>query len=218
MGRCRKPLVLVFLALLGLAQGEESPEEARTRKVRELLDAGGELGQAMGSLFLKGGASAERHLLLLPDPREAYLDVLAPIYGKHIDDETLDAALAFFRSPAGRKYMAALHEACKEWALAEAKPDSDVNRKLDHAAAVSQCKTYYDLTMTWKLIRNGFPKKLEDLEASLVPGDQVAFAKIRPDPWGRPPVLRFDDGKPRIVSLGPDGTEGTEDDITHPKR
>lgn len=218
MRRCRTLLALMTLALLGLARGEGSPEEARTRKVRELLDLGGELGEVMGSVFLRGGAAAQRHLLLLPKPGEAYLDVLAPIYGKHLDDETLDAALAFFRSPAGRKYVAALGEACKEWTLAEAKPDSDVSRKLDRAAAVSQCKTYYDLVMTWKVLRKGLPQKLEDLEAPLIPGDRAEFARIRPDPWGHPPVLRFDDGKPRIVSLGPDGTEGTGDDISHPKR
>jgi Uncharacterized protein conserved in bacteria (DUF2059) len=214
----RKPLVLMSILLLGLARAEESAEEARARKVRELLDLSGEVGHVMGSTFTRGGASAQRHLLLLPNPREAYLDVTVPIYGKHLDDETLDAALAFFRSPAGRKYVASLGDAVTEWALAEAKPDSEVSRKLDHAAAASQCKAYFDFVMTWKTMRKQFPAKLEDLTEPMLPGTDVPFARIRPDPWGHAPVLRFADGKPRIVGLGPDGVEGTEDDIVHPKR
>ncbi len=215
---CRKPLVLLSLLLLGLARGEDSAEEAHARKVRELLDLGGELGHVMGGTFARGGASARRHLLLSPRPGEAYLDVLAPIYGRHLDGETLDAALAFFRSPAGRKYMAALHDAFKEWALAESKPDSEVSRKLDHAAAASQCRMYFDCVMTWKAMRNRLPARLEDLAEPMLPGTDIPFATIHPDPWGRAPVLRLEDGKPRVVCLGPDGAEGTEDDISYPKR
>jgi len=213
-----RPLALSAIVLLGLAQGEESAEEAHARKVRELLDVGGEIGAVMGNMFLQGGARAKRHLLLLPGPTEAYLDVFVPIYGKHLDDETVDAALAFFRSPAGRKYMAGLWDACKEWAIADAKPDSELNRKLNEAAAASQCKSYYDQVMTWKTMHKKLPQKLEDLSEEMVPGMKIPFAELRPDPWGHMCVLHVSDGKPTIVGLGPDGVEGTADDIAYPRR
>lgn len=211
-----KPLVFLALMTFGLARGEDSPEEARAKKVRELLELSGTFGRVKGDTFQRGGKSSNRFILLLHD-QEVYLDLLVPIYAKHIDDETLDAALAFFRSPAGRKYMEGNTKALVEWTLAEMKPESEVSRALDRAAAEAQCKECFDKVMTWKLIHKQMPSKLEDLQQPIVPG-APEMPTIRDDPWGRKPVLHIEDGKARVVCFGPDGVEGTDDDIVYPKR
>ena len=96
------------------------------------------------------------------------------------------------------------------WALLAAGQD-------DIAAA--QCQRYYDLVGTWKLLTKSkqIPASLYDLEAPLKEG-AGPFAKIEPDPWGGEYYIEAEGGRFRIISTGPHGADGTDDDIVYPER
>jgi len=51
------------------------------------------------------------------------------------------------------------------------------------------------------------------------PGTQQTFTFIRvdDDPWGNPYVLGRDGARIRVYSFGPDGQEGTDDDVMYPR-
>jgi hypothetical protein len=214
-----KPTALGIFVLLCFAWGGEGTEKLRSDKTRELLDVGGEVELAMLATRARGGATAERLVLLFPRARDAYLDVLTPIYAKHLDDEALEAALTFFRSQGGKKYCAATRAALMEWARAEANPISDESRTLNREAAVSMCKYYYDAAEMYKITRGRYPRSLDDLAEPVVAGAKAPVAQIRRDPWGRGCELRFtSEEKPRVVCLGPDGVESTDDDIAYPDK
>jgi general secretion pathway protein G len=66
-----------------------------------------------------------------------------------------------------------------------------------------------------------YPSEVEGLNALVVrPGDLASWRgpyiepSIRPDPWGKPYLYRRTHNGWLIVSTGPDGVEGTTDDIT----
>jgi len=203
----RTAIVLWALVLLGLARGEETDEEARARKVRELVELNGFVDSVAGV-----PASA------IPDQaRNQLLDLIVPKYGKKFDDEVLDAALAFFRSVAGKKYVesARMGAASAVPAVRTAERENKIGQSL---VAVRKCKEYYDLAQMWKMIRGKSPASLDDLEGPLNDGDEVAFAKIDDDPWGHKYVMEAEGKKLRILSPGPDGAAGTEDDIVYPAR
>ena len=57
---------------------------------------------------------------------------------------------------------------------------------------------------------NALPESLEDLTE----GDQPLTKEIPTDPWGNPYVYRkIDETEFEIFSVGPDGVEGTDDDV-----
>lgn len=76
-----------------------------------------------------------------------------------------------------------------------------------------QCDEYYEKVRAWHEVRGEYPESLEAMEAPLRPGDKENFVRLEKDPWGRPYLLRRDDGRIVIVSRGPDGRERTWDDI-----
>lgn len=99
--------------------------------------------------------------------------------------------------------------------FARTKPaGSSYQRKI----AETKCMEYYDCAQVWKLIRKRLPTSLAEMEGPLNEGDEIPFLEVDADPWGRKYELRVEDGKPRVVSFGPDGAEGTEDDVAYPKR
>lgn len=96
------------------------------------------------------------------------------------------------------------------WALLAAGQD-------DIAAA--QCERYYDLVTTWKLLTKSkqLPADLYELEAPLKDG-AGPFAKIEPDPWGGQYYIEPEGARFRIISPGPDGIDGNDDDVVYPAR
>jgi general secretion pathway protein G len=82
--------------------------------------------------------------------------------------------------------------------------------------AKTKCKEYHDQAMTWKMIRKKLPESLEDMEEPLNPGDPN-FVEVIEDPWGNKYVLERDGGAIRVFCFGPDGQEGTDDDIMYPE-
>ena len=57
-----------------------------------------------------------------------------------------------------------------------------------------------------------YPKSLNDLSG----GEKEYITKIKNDPWGQPYIFRFPGKKAKydLMSRGPDGREGTEDDVS----
>ena len=85
--------------------------------------------------------------------------------------------------------------------------------------AAAQCQRYYDLVITWKLFTKNkqVPADLFELEAPLKDGADP-FTKIEQDPWGGEYYIEPEGRRFRIVSPGPDGIDGNDDDIVYPKR
>lgn len=83
--------------------------------------------------------------------------------------------------------------------------------------AQSKCKEYYDQASFWRTVNKKWPDSLEDMEGPLQPGQTENYLEVVDDPWGNKYVLEKDSGKIRILSFGPDGQEGTDDDIMYPE-
>ena len=82
--------------------------------------------------------------------------------------------------------------------------------------AETKCKEYFDQAIFWRTVNKKLPESLEDMEAPLRPGDTVNFIEVVEDPWGNAYVLERDGKSIKVVSWGPDGQEGTDDDIQYP--
>ncbi|MHC4549683.1 MAG: prepilin-type N-terminal cleavage/methylation domain-containing protein [Planctomycetota bacterium] len=82
--------------------------------------------------------------------------------------------------------------------------------------AEAKCKDFYDSAKTWRMIKKKYPDSLEEMEAPLRPGEDD-FIRVEDDPWGNPYVLEREGNKIRVYCWGPDGQEGTEDDLMYPK-
>src|SRR5262245_21466321 len=104
------PLV-VLLALATPSSGRQDapPKETKEKKIRKLLDVNGVTDQVR--LMLDTMMDSFEKMANLPEgfvkkfkaacKVQDLLDLTIPIYMKHLDDETLDATIAFFESPAG---------------------------------------------------------------------------------------------------------------------
>lgn len=80
-----------------------------------------------------------------------------------------------------------------------------------------KCKEYYDAVCLWMMFTKAGapPDGLNVLTAPIRGGDR-SFAQITPDPWGAAFRIEFEGGRRyRVWSSGPDGEEGTEDDIAY---
>ena len=81
--------------------------------------------------------------------------------------------------------------------------------------AHTKCKEYYDAAYFWKTVNKKFPSTLEEMEAPLQAGEGK-YQDVVEDPWGNDYYLELDGKKIIVWSWGPDGQEGTEDDISYP--
>lgn len=88
----------------------------------------------------------------------------------------------------------------------------------DHALrriALAKCSEYHGAVKMWCMVRGAanLPRTLMELEAPLDPGGE-RFLRVDPDPWGNDYRIVHEGGRRfRIWSNGPDGAEGTADDI-----
>ncbi len=82
--------------------------------------------------------------------------------------------------------------------------------------AATQCKQYWDDAHTWRLHKKSFPGTLEEMEAPLTRGDDRNFLRLQDDPWGNPYWMEKNGNKIIIWCAGPDGQEGSDDDIGYP--
>lgn len=104
-------VLLVCVSLSALAQTPSSAQHAKVRKLLELTGAG-----KLGMQVIDGMMATWRQAI--PDvPKEFWdsfrakvkpddlVNMLAPVYEKHISEADLDTLIAFFDSPAGRRYI-----------------------------------------------------------------------------------------------------------------
>ena len=83
--------------------------------------------------------------------------------------------------------------------------------------ALAKCREYHDAVAMWCMFKAGspVPRSLEELATPLHPGERD-FLRIEPDPWGGPYRLVREEGRDyRVWSNGPDGEQGTGDDICY---
>lgn len=83
--------------------------------------------------------------------------------------------------------------------------------------ALTKCKGYYDDAHTWKMYHKKFPADLEEMTGPLTKNDKNPFIRVEDDPWGNPYWLDNESGSIRVSCAGPDGIEGSEDDISYPE-
>ncbi len=57
--------------------------------------------------------------------------------------------------------------------------------------------------LSWNLTHGELPSSLEEV-----------FGRVPQDPWGHPIIYRKEGAGFQLISTGPDGLEGTEDDIS----
>ncbi len=121
------PLTLTFLrqhlsaGAVPLAAAAQQ-DQATDAKVRELLAMTG--AGDMGVQVMDGMLEQFRQMPGLPEgfieafqklaKPESLVDLVVPIYRKHMDEATIDASLAFYRTPSGRKLLAAQPAIVKE--------------------------------------------------------------------------------------------------------
>ena len=79
--------------------------------------------------------------------------------------------------------------------------------------ALADLKRFSVALEVHRMERERYPATESGLKA-LVEGGQLET--LRPDPWGRPYVYRLDPGGEAyvLICVGPDGREGTKDDVT----
>ena len=83
--------------------------------------------------------------------------------------------------------------------------------------ARTKCKEYYDAAKFWKTVKKKYPGTIEEMEEPLRSGDTEPYVKAEDDPWGNRYYLELTGRSLRVWSFGPDGQEGTEDDISYPE-
>lgn len=218
-------LILLAVALAPLARAQEkAPSEEKVRKLLELTGAA-ELGdQMMAGMLERFQAMPGMDPAFLKRFRErarpaSLIELIIPIYQRHLDEKTVDAAIAFYDSPEGRALTKVqpqiMQEAMAAGAVWGRKLAQEVMEEMrDPAgAAARRCKEYYDMAKVWQMMNKKDPESLQDLEA---PVEGAPFARIETDPWGNKYFLEREERKLRVVSAGPDGEPGTDDDIRYP--
>jgi hypothetical protein len=92
-------------------------------------------------------------------------------------------------------------------------PEDGIHVIIAHAQM--QCRNYHAKASRWRLEKNEWPESLKAMEAPLLPGEED-FSVVINDPWGNPYVLERVGNTIRVWSWGPDGQQGTDDDICDP--
>jgi general secretion pathway protein G len=84
--------------------------------------------------------------------------------------------------------------------------------------AAQKCKQIYDTVLQWKILSKNkrLPTDLKALEEPISSTSNEPYYKVEDDPWGNKYFIEPLDKSFRIKSFGPDGQDGTDDDISYP--
>ena len=82
--------------------------------------------------------------------------------------------------------------------------------------AETMCKQIWDDIILFESIQKVKVTDIRDLEQP-VDGADEPWRTVNQDPWGNDYWLETDGGRRYVYSSGPDGQEGTEDDISWPR-
>ena len=115
-------LCVLALALLLPAIGLGQSTPAKEQKVRKMLQLSG--AADLGQQVMDGMIAQFSQMPNLPKgfldkfkqlaKPSKLIDMIVPIYAKHLDDDAIDAAIAFFQSPGGQKFVKAQPGITKE--------------------------------------------------------------------------------------------------------
>ena len=116
-------LALAMAPALGSQDNKvESKKETKEAKIRKLLDLTG--AGDLGKQTMEGMMAAFKNAPGLPEDfietflelakPEDVVNLVVPIYMKHLDEETLDAVIKFHESPAGQKLIKVTPSITKE--------------------------------------------------------------------------------------------------------
>lgn len=118
----RRSLLLAFACLLFAAPASAGDTPEREALARELMaltgaaDLGAQMMEGMAAQFRQTPGLPPGFIdtfLELANPDEL-IDLIVPLYVKAYDDETLEAAIAFYKTPAGKKLIAATPQLTQE--------------------------------------------------------------------------------------------------------
>jgi general secretion pathway protein G len=86
--------------------------------------------------------------------------------------------------------------------------------------AKAKCQDYWNSAKQWRMVgpTRKYPTALEDMVAPIRPGGENFIPRVEEDPWGNKYWLEVEGDRLRVWSYGPDGVQGTEDDICYPER
>ena len=88
-------------------------------------------------------------------------------------------------------------------------------KRARYNAAKAQISGFEDAIEMYEIDNLGFPSTLQDLRSPPAGYDPYLNKEIPVDPWGNPYQYESDGENFRIWSLGPDGSDGTADDISN---
>jgi len=97
-----------FPAAAAPAVQDPAPKSAKDKKIRKLLEITG--AAASGKQVMDAMLD---HFSKTANP-ESLIELIVPIYMKNLDEETLDGAIAFFESPAGKTFIKVQPKILKE--------------------------------------------------------------------------------------------------------
>ena len=135
---------LAIVAILGLsftfpAAAAPAPQEpsAKEKKIRRLLEITGTAAmgkQVMDTMLEHFSKSADLPPGFVQKFKEtanpdSLIEILVPIYVRNLDEETLDGTIAFFESPAGKKFIKAQPVIMKESMVAGQKWGAEAAQK-----------------------------------------------------------------------------------------
>jgi hypothetical protein len=118
-------LATLAAGTIGAAPEQQDPPPPPTNKemkIRKLLDTTGaaatgkQVMDAMLNEFGKTNNLPEGFIEKFKETAkpDTLVEIIVPIYIKHLDEDTIDGAIAFFESPAGKKFLKAQPEILKE--------------------------------------------------------------------------------------------------------
>jgi uncharacterized protein len=123
---------LALVAVLGIsfafplaaapAVQESDPKSAKERKIRKLLEitgasaSGKQVMDAMLDHFSKAGGLPEGFIEKFKETAkpDSLVEIIVPIYMKHLEEEAVDGAIAFFESAPGKMFIKAQPAIVKE--------------------------------------------------------------------------------------------------------
>jgi len=90
----------------------------------------------------------------------------------------------------------------------------EAQQSSERKIALAKCKEYHDACHVFRMEMRRFPETLVDLEQPIRPGSR-RFLRVHEDPWGNEYRLEREGPELRVWCNGPDGEEGTPDDVCY---
>jgi len=139
MSRLTVMSCLLLLFLTPAVIGQTAPENAKTASIRKLLglmEAGATFRSALQiqadqmKKTAKDIPSRFWDELLKEIDTQAFLELVIPIYDKHLSEDDLEALIAFYQTPSGKKLISVLPQIMAETGAAGEKYGAEVSKRV----------------------------------------------------------------------------------------